>query len=427
MQHVILAEKSLADYAAIVGDEVIAELEQLARPLKGARIAHVSSASYGSGVAETLHALVPLMKCVGLDVQWHTLSGDVEFYKATRALHHTLQGMDVELTPATFARYLRTNVDNAACLGDTFDYVVVHDPQPAPLRMLCPTNSGVWIWRCHIDLTAASARCWSFLRPFIQRYDAAVFTSPTYVKPDLRIGKIAIIPPAIDPMSPKNMPMSEQEVADVVTLHGVDPQRPTLTQVSRFDPWKDPLGVIGVYRAVKGVYPDVQLVLIGSIADDDPEGMGYYQYIKDFASNDPDIHLFSNVDGLGCVAVNAFQRQASVILQKSLREGFGLAVSEGLWKAKPVIGSNVGGIPLQILDGITGYLVESVEQCSARVLELLAHPERARMFGERGHTFVADNFLLTTHLRNYLKLFAELDLPGATDGQHSNLAHDSVA
>jgi trehalose synthase len=419
MQNVTLAAKSVTDYAAIVGEEVIAELEWLARPLQGARVVHVSSTAYGGGVAEVLHTLVPLMKSVGLDAQWRIISGGAEFFNATKAMHNALQGMDLELTPARRDAYLLANMDNAASLAGEFDYVVVHDPQPAPLRMLRAADPGRWIWRCHIDLTAASPTYWSFLRPLIEMYDAAIFTLPSYVQPDLRLDKIAIIPPAIDPRSPKNRPMDWHEVAAIVARYSVDATRPTLTQVSRFDPWKDPLGVIDVYRNVKREYDDVQLVMIGSMADDDPEGLEYYELTKAFAGADPDIHLLTNLDGVGDVEVNAFQCQATVILQKSLREGFGLTVAEGLWKAKPVIGGNAGGIPLQIQDGETGYLVESVEQCSARVLEVLASPDRARMLGERGRQVVRQRFLSTANLRNYLRLFNQLAELRATGPQHA--------
>ena len=408
VQNVSLAEKRVANYATIVGDEVIAELEQLARPLRGARVAHISSTAYGGGVAEMLHTLVPLMKSVGLEAQWRVIAGNEDFFAATKAMHNALQGLDLELTPARRAAYLRTNAGLAASFEGDFDYVVVHDPQPAPLRALRGAAGGTWIWRCHIDLTAANPAYWSFLRPYVQMYDAAIFTMPQYAKKDLRIDKIAIIPPAIDPLSPKNAPMPDEEARRLVARYGVNPNRPVLVQVSRFDPWKDPLGVIDVYRAVKGEFPDVQLVMVGSMAHDDPEGMEYYQRTKDYAGDDPDVKLLSNLDGVGNVEVNAFQRLAAVVLQKSLREGFGLTVAEGLWKAKPVIGGNVGGIPLQIQDGFNGYLVDSIEQCSARVLELLAHPQQGRILGERGRKMVSRNFLSTTNLRNYLKLFNEL-------------------
>jgi trehalose synthase len=408
MQNVVLATKTLADYAPVVGDDVIAELERLARPLQGARVLHINATAYGGGVAEMLHTLVPLMRNVGLEAEWRIISGHDEFYTVTKSMHNALQGMDLDLTPAMRAAYLHANVDNAVYLDDSFDYVIVHDPQPAPLRMLRAADPGKWIWRCHIDLTAASPRYWGFLRPFVQMYDAAIFTMPQYVKRDLQIGKIAIIPPAIDPLSPKNAPMKDTDARRVLELYHIDSNRPTLVQVSRFDPWKDPLGVIDVYRGVKAEFPDVQLVMAGSMAHDDPEGMEYYQRTKDYAGDDPDIHLLSNLDGVGNVEINAFQREATVVLQKSLREGFGLTVAEGLWKSRPVIGGNVGGIPLQIEDGATGFLVSSVEECTGRVLELMRDPRQARAMGERGREEVRHKFLSTANLRNYLNLFSDL-------------------
>jgi trehalose synthase len=408
MQHVVLSEKSLSDYAPVVGDAVIAELERLARPLQGARVLHINATAFGGGVAEMLHTLVPLMRSAGLDAEWRTISGHDDFFTVTKSMHNALQGMELDLTPAMQATYLHTNVDNAVYFHDTYDYVIVHDPQPAALRMLRPADPGKWIWRCHIDLTAASQQYWSFLRPYVAAYDAAIFTMPAYVKQDLRIGKVAIIPPAIDPLSPKNAPMRAQEAADIVKMYGVDPTRRLLVQVSRFDPWKDPLGVIDVYRAVKKEFADVQLALVGSMAHDDPEGMEYYQRTIDYADHDPDIHLLSNLDGVGNLEVNAFQRHATVILQKSLREGFGLTISEGLWKGRPVIGGNVGGIPLQIQDGETGYLVSSIEECAERTLQILRNPDAARTMVERGREVVRHNFLSTANLRNYLRLFNEL-------------------
>ncbi len=421
MQSVVLSEKNLADYAPIVGDDVIAEIERLARPLQGARVLNISSTAYGGGVAEMLHTLVPLMRSAGLNAEWRIITGNDAFFGVTKSMHNALQGMDLDLTPAMRADYLHTNVDNAVYMEDEFDFVIVHDPQPAPLRMLRATDPGKWIWRCHIDLTAANQRYWNFLRPYIEAYDAAIFTMPQYVKSDLTIGKIAIIPPAIDPLSPKNAPMDDARAADIVRLYGLDPTRPILTQVSRFDPWKDPLGVIDVYRNVKGRYPDTQLVMVGSMASDDPEGMEYYQLTKEHADGDPDIHLLSNLDGVGNVEVNAFQRTATVVLQKSLREGFGLTISEGLWKGKPVIGGNVGGIPIQIEDGKTGYLVESIEECTARTLDLMKNPRKAKTMGERGREVVRRKFLSTAHIASELQLFTSL-LGSGKAGAHGRTA-----
>ncbi len=422
MQNVVLAQKTLADYAPIAGESVIEEIGRLARPLQGARVLHVSSTAYGGGVAEMLHTLVPLMRSVGLEASWRIISGTDDFFLTTKSMHNALQGMDLDLTNAMRAAYLHANVDNAVYFEGDWDYVIVHDPQPAPLRTLRRSDGGKWIWRCHIDLTAANSTYWSFLRPYVEAYDAAIFTMAQYVKQDLQIGRVALVPPAIDPLSPKNAPMQDSRAAEIVRLYGIDPTRPLLTQVSRFDPWKDPLGIIDVYRAVREEFPDAQLALIGSMAHDDPEGMEYYQRTKEYANGDPDIHLLSNLDGVGNIEVNAFQRAATVVLQKSLREGFGLTIAEGLWKGKPVIGGNVGGIPLQIEDGVTGYLVESVDEASQRALELMRYPEEAERMGARGRETVREKFLSTSLLRNYLRLFTDLAITRSVERSEGMVA-----
>lgn len=405
MRQVTLAQKSLSEYASVVGDDVIDELEELARPLRGARVVHVSATAFGGGVAEMLHTLVPLMRSVGLQAEWQIISGSDTFFNITKRMHNALQGSDLALTEAMQTDYMHTNTQNAASFADNFDFVVVHDPQPAPLRQLS-RGHGTWLWRCHIDLTEAQPAVWQFLRPFIEVYDAAIFTMQAFVKPDLRVERVAIIPPAIDPLSPKNVFMSAEQMATFVAAAGVDPSRPTLLQVSRFDPWKDPLGVIDVYRAVRREIPGVQLVMLGAMAHDDPEGAIFFEQTKVYAGDDPNVHLLTNKGGSS--EVNAFQRQAAVILQKSLREGFGLTVTEGLWKERPVVASNVGGIPLQIENGVTGFLVESTDQCIESVMTILRDPDIAIQLGLNGREVVRRQFLSTANLRNYLRLFNEL-------------------
>lgn len=409
MRRVDLAHKSLAEYATVVGDEVITEIETLARPLRGTRVAHVSATAYGGGVSEMLHTLVPLMRSVGLRAEWFVIAGSEAFFTVTKGLHNALQGEGLSLTPAMRTIYEQINQQNASTFADDFDIVVVHDPQPAPLRSLIRHGAGAacaWIWRCHIDLTAAQPAVWQFLRPYIEAYDAAIFTVPAFVKPDLRVRTIAIIPPAIDPFSPKNISLPADQIAASVAGTGVDLSRPVLLQVSRFDPWKDPLGVIDVYRAVRSEVPSVQLVMLGAPAHDDPEGSIILERVRKHAGSDPDIHLLTNSGG--SLEVNAFQRHAAVVLQKSLREGFGLTVTEALWKARPVVAGNVGGIPLQIDDGVTGYLISTTDQCVERVLTVLREPEGARQLGCNGREVVRRNFLSTANLRNYLQLFSQL-------------------
>lgn len=408
MRHVPLAQKtSLAEYARLVGDDVIDEIETLARPLRGARVAHLSATAQGGGVAELLQTLVPLMRSAGLDAEWRIITGSDAFFNVTKALHNGLQGMPIDLTADMRAVYQEVNAANAASFDGSFDFVVVHDPQPAPLRALLPHERGVWVWRCHIDLTTANPEFWQFLRPFLEPYDAAIFTMASYVLPDLPITTVSLIPPAIDPLSPKNALMPDEVAAGLVEHRQVDPNRPLVVQVSRYDPWKDPIGVIDVFRTVRRQIPTLQLVLLGAMAHDDPEGEEYYRRTLRYADGDPDIHVLLNTRGTS--EVNAFQRRASVILQKSLREGFGLTVTEGLWKARPVVASKVGGIPMQIEDGVSGYLVESNADCAERVLQILREPEGAVEMGKRGREGVRHQFLSTAYLRNYLTLFGQFE------------------
>lgn len=405
MRPVALADRALAAYAPLVGEDVIAEIEALAQPLQGARVVHISATAFGGGVAEMLHTLVPLMRNVGLRAEWRIITGSDAFFRVTKSMHNALQGSEFAVTQGLRDTYLRTNRENAAHFVDNFDFVVVHDPQPAPLRSLS-AGRGVWIWRCHIDPTAAQPTAWQFLRPFIEAYDAAIFTMAAFVKPDLHVPTVAIIPPAIDPLSAKNAMLSSDRVATTVAAAGVDPLRPTILQVSRFDPWKDPLGVIDVYRALRTEVPGLQLVMLGAMAHDDPEGQQFFALTKDYAGSDPDIHLLTNAGG--SIEVNAFQRHAAVILQKSVREGFGLTVTEAMWKSRPVVANNVGGIPLQIEDGVSGYLVTKTDQFIERARSILGEPERARELGWNGHETVRRNFLSTANLRNYLRLFNNL-------------------
>lgn len=406
MRRVPVGDKSLASYAPLAGDDILDEIEALAAPLRGARVAHVSATAVGGGVVELLRALVPLMNSVGLQVDWWVISGSEEFFQVTKSLHNGLHGMPLELTEDMKRTFLQVNADNASTFESGYDFVVIHDPQPLAMRRLRPHDTGAWIWRCHIDLTAANPVFWDFVRPFIQDYDAAIFSMASYSRSDLAIGHKAIIPPSIDPLSPKNAPLDELPGSRLIEKTGLDPAQPMMVQVSRFDPWKDPLGVVDVYRGVRRRIGNIQLVLMGALADDDPEGTEYYQRTRDYAGNDPDIHVLINTGGP--LEVNAFQRLATVVLQKSLREGFGLTVTEALWKERPVIGGNVGGIPLQIRDGTSGYLVSSVEECIERAVDMLRHPLAAADMGRRGRETVRRKFLSTVNLRNYLALFYEL-------------------
>jgi trehalose synthase len=328
-------------------------------------------------------------------------------------MHNSLQGMLINWTPQMWELWLQYNRANAEMFDEDYDFVVIHDPQPAAiLSSLTELHGkrpfGKWIWRCHIDLTDAQVAVWDMLRPHVSLYDAAIFTLRNYIKEDLRGPIPFFIPPSIDPFSPKNADIPADTVEAILRNHELDPARPIIVQVSRFDPWKDPLGVIDVYRLVKREMPEVQLVLVASMAYDDPEGWAWYERTVRRAGEDMDIKVRTNLNGVGNIEVNAFQRAARVIIQKSVREGFGLSVTEGLWKGRPVVAGNVGGIPLQIIDGKTGYLVNSVEECAKRVLELLRNPDEADEMGCRGREAVRRHFLTTRHLRDYLRILRTL-------------------
>lgn len=406
-----IGTKSISHYEDIVGGELIERARQLADRLKGSKLLHLSSTAFGGGVAELLYTLVPLSRDLGLDVDWKIIYGSDDFFTTTKLFHNALQGMDLIMTKDMVDVYVHQNDYNAEMFQGEYDFVMVHDPQPAAILRLLEDKGrrrGKWVWRCHIDLTEANRAVWEFLKPYIDAYDAAVFTMPQYVKEDLGVHRVKIVAPTIDPLSPKNMDIEEKDVENVLARYGIDSDRPILAQVSRFDPWKDPLGVIDAYRIVKEKVPEVQLLMIASMATDDPEGWHYYEKTSRHAAGDRDVHLLSNFEGVGNLEVNAFQRSADVVVQKSIREGFGLVVSEALWKGKPVVGGKAGGIPIQIIDGVDGYLIETVEECADRILKLLADGKKREEMGIAGREHVRKNFLSPRQLVDYLELFSEL-------------------
>lgn len=404
----------LEAYQDIVVPELLEEIWELAQALQGARVVHINATAFGGGVAEILQSLVPLMQDVGLEAFWQVIYGDDPFFQVTKACHNGLQGMDIPFTlemKQTWERYNRLNAEH---FQGEYDFVVIHDPQPAGLRRFTGGKGGrFWIWRCHIDTSDANPAYRDFFLPYVQEYDAAIFTLQDFVFPGLQDPRVIIIPPTIDPLAPKNQPMEPEQAQNLVARFGVDPQRPLLLQVARFDPWKDPLGVIDAYRIVKKEVPDVQLALVGVMAHDDPEGWFYLDRVLRHAGEDFDIHVLHNFHGVGPIEVAAFQTVASVVVQKSTREGFGLAVTEALWKGRPVVGGRVGGIPLQVLEGQTGFLVDSVEQAAERMLYLLQHLEEAQRMGQAGQEHVRRHFLMPRLLRDYLRLFVELAQQGA--------------
>ena len=405
-----IGKNKLNDYRNIVGEEEIETIKSMGDDLRGSSVIHVNSTSLGGGVAEILHSLIPLMRNVGLNTSWGVIEGDLEFFTITKTkLHNGIQGDNVTLSKKEIEIYLRNNKINAEKLKMDHDFVIIHDPQPLAIISYYPRKStSKWIWRCHIDASTPDPYIWKFVSKYIKLYDAAIFTLKDYVKEGLEVKKIAIIPPSIDPLSDKNKPLSESQVISILEKYDVDPERPIITQVGRFDPWKDPLGVIDTYRIVKKKIPDTQLLLITAMALDDPEGWYWYEKTARYAGNDYDIHLLTNLIGVGNIEVNAFQRATDVALLKSIREGFGLVVAESLWKGVPVVGSRVGGIPLQVIDGVNGFLVDSIKEAAEKIVYLLKHPEKARQMGINGIEYVKKNFLITRHLKDYLRLFKEL-------------------
>jgi len=407
--------RSLSEYTSIVGEECIQELRQLAEPLCGAKVLHLNATAAGGGVAEILKSLVPLMKDLGLNVEWRILQGSDEFYKVSKAMHNGLQGMPIQLKSDMKDIWLKYNNLNADLMnsGGNYDFVVVHDPQPAGiLRLLHQKNGhrnqGIWIWRCHIDLSTPCPDIWGFLKSYVEVYDAAIFTRGEYIQKDFQCPRFFEVPPGIDPLSVKNRLLDDWEVNSILMRYGLDPSRPFMFKVSRFDPWKDFLGIIDVYQLVRKQFPELQLVLAGGGADDDPEAWSCYQRVHDYAQGDGDIHILWEQNGVGSPELNAFQQAASVVVQKSIREGFGLVVTEALWKGCPVVASDVGGIAIQIIHGETGFLARSVNEWVDAITFLLQDRQTAARLGSAGRDLVQEKFLITRCLRDYLKIFHTL-------------------
>jgi trehalose synthase len=412
LQRVNPGTKSLADYRSIIRRGLYEDIVELSERLKGVRVLHVNATSFGGGVAEILYTLVPLMRDVGLDAEWGVMFGAEPFFNVTKGFHNALQGADFELTVEARAIYEEYNRQSAAALvedPEEWDVVLVHDPQPALLKHfsggLSPETK--WIWRCHIDTSTPNRQVLDYLLPYISDYEAQIYTMKEYTPPAVNLPGLTIIPPAIDPLSPKNMALSVDDARYIANQFGVDTDRPFLLQVSRFDPWKDPLGVIDVYRAVKEEVPEVQLVLIGSMAHDDPEGWDYWYKTVNYAAGDQDIFLFSNLTNVGAIEVNAFQSIADVVIQKSIREGFGLVVTEALWKGRPLVASRVGGIPMQVTAG-GGILIDTIPEAAAACVKILKDQEFARGMGRRGKEHVREHYLIPRQMRDNLRLFARL-------------------
>jgi trehalose synthase len=396
-------------YEEVVGHREVERLRQLASRLRGKRIVHVNSTRTGGGVAEILGWMVPLMEELGLNTRWEVISGPPDFYRVTKAFHNGLQGQPVALKARDFDLHQQVNEDNARRLNLEADMVFVHDPQPIYLPRFTPRGRvGRWLWRCHIDASRPARAVWKHLEAAIPEYAATIFSMAGFTRPLPR--PMFIIPPAIDPLSDKNCPLSETERLETLSRLGLDPERPLLLQVSRFDRFKDPLGVIAAYRLLKPYYPELQLVLAGGSADDDPEGAEVLQEVQEQTNGDPDLKVLL-LPPDAHRTINALQRSAVVVVQKSIKEGFGLTVTEALWKGKPVVGGACGGITLQVHDYHTGFLVHSPAGAAYRIRYLLRYTDKRQRMGRTGHEFVREHFLLTRHLRDYLTTLLCLDHP----------------
>lgn len=406
-RHCCAQSTNLENYRPLVGDALIDEINELAAELTGVRLCHINSTATGGGVAELLARHIPLLQALGLSTDWRLIHGDPAFFQVTKGFHNALQGGAFSLTEEVQGTYLDHNRESAALLEEDYDVYIVHDPQPAAIRHFVQAPKATWIWRCHIDSSEPNPDVWAFLRPFIQEYDAVVFTLAEFLPPDLQVDRVAFIAPVIDPLSTKNMELPQEICRRALADSGLDLHRPILLQVSRFDPWKDPLGVIRVYRLVKERMPEVQLALIGAMAGDDPEGWALLEMMNEEAVNDPDLYIFTNLTGVGNMEVNAFQRGADLVIQKSLKEGFGLVVSEAFWKGKAVVAGRAGGIPMQFPPEFRNFLVESVEECAEKVLKLIREPGVRAAFGRAGRERVRKEFLLPRLVRDELTLIRE--------------------
>jgi trehalose synthase len=395
------APPRIGDYAPIIGMPELDEIRFLARHLKGKTVKMVNSTAVGGGVAEILNRLVPLLNELEVSTKWEVITGGNDFYEITKGFHNALHGGDYNLTPQIEDIFLSYSEQNRQRIEFVEDLFVIHDPQPVALVRSKADTRGRWVWRCHIDLSNPHPGVWGFLKPLVEQYDAAIFSSPAFTR-QLAVSQYLFFP-SIDPLSEKNKDLEESYIDKVCDDFGIDRSRPVLTQISRFDRLKDPVGVIEAYKLVKK-YTDCQLVLAGGGATDDPEGAVVLQEVMDAAGDDPDV-IILNLPPWSALEINALQRASTIIIQKSLKEGFGLTVTEGLWKEKPVVAGAVGGIPNQIIHKLTGLLVHSVEGCAYQIRYLLTHPEFAAQLGKNGREHAKENFLITVNLKRWLILF----------------------
>lgn len=395
---------AINDYAAVIGQGAMEELFLLGKKLEGKSILNINSTAVGGGVAEILTRMIPLLRELGVSARWDVIKGDEHFFAITKSIHNALHGVPADISDDEFAYFIETNRRNADELDLKADFVFVHDPQPVALVEKRKEVGGHWLWRGHVDFSKPDPRTWSFLRHYVELYDAAVFSAPSFAQ-ELKIKQL-LIPPSIDPLSDKNKELSREQIDAVFERFGIDPSRQIITQISRFDNLKDPVGVIKAYKMVKR-YTDVQLVLAGGGATDDPEGPKVMAEVQEEAARDKDIFVLF-LPPASDIEINALQRGSTVVLQKSLKEGFGLTVSEALWKAKPVIASAVGGIPLQIAHKFSGILTRTIDGTAYWIKQLIHEPDYARKLAQNGREHIKNNFLITRHIKDYLLAFLSL-------------------
>ncbi len=410
LHKVSLGTSNIDKYRLIQAREVIDEVVSLGKELKGLRLCHINSTPFGGGVAELLVSYIPLLRALGIKADWQVIRGDRRFFTITKGLHNALQGARFESKRAESWRdlYLSINRVNASQLDPDYDVFVVNDPQPAAMRHYLTDSKARWIWRCHVDSSEPDDRVWQFLRPYIEEHDAAIFTAKEFIPKDLHLDRVITMAPAIDPFSSKNMFIKRYVCREMLENLGIDRRRTLITQVSRFDRWKDPFGTIAAYRLAKEEIPGLQLAMIGSFATDDPESWDMYAALNEEINRDNDMFISSNLTGVGNMEVNAFQRASDLIIQKSIREGFGLVVAEALWKETMVVAGNAGGIPMQMPGELGRYLVNSIEECAEKIVYLLQNPAECKRLGQKGKEIVAGNFLTPRLVRDELALIKSL-------------------
>ncbi|MFO8143820.1 MAG: glycosyltransferase [Dehalococcoidales bacterium] len=411
LNKVSLGVCAIERYRDLCPQELLDEVISLGQELKGLRLCHINSTPFGGGVAELLVSFIPMLRGLGIKADWQVIRGNKRFFTITKGLHNALQGAPFENIEKASTRrtYLANNMTNARELDTSYDVFIINDPQPAALRHYLPNkNNAKWIWRCHVDSSQPDPTVWEFLRPYVESYDAAVFTMEEFIPKALDVARITTMAPAICAFTSKNMYIKRELCRELVENLGFDGKRPIITQVSRFDKWKDPFGTIAAYRLAKEEIPGLQLAMIGSFAQDDPESVDMYADINTEANKDEDIRVYSNLTGMGNMEVNAFQRASDIVVQKSIREGFGLVVAEALWKETPVVAGNAGGIPLQMTGELSEYLVDSVEECAEKLVFLLHNPEVRQRLGSEGNRIITEQFLTPRLIRDELRLIKSL-------------------